>query len=503
MTVNPPTVSKHEMFRIGVAQPLRKRTTERIFRTMTNKIQEKEPAQSSLAGLDGYLSALTERQLGIKERPGNDPFSQQLAATPFGIFRVVHDFGCYAWRPPPILPQPSYRSIGQESMEQLRACIVGINEDNTSARPPSLVDLNHWQTHKLPYQLEDPNQYWKGSFKNQYPYDVPHLASLHVMANSRDQGLKESGLSTNNVHFVLGGSGLDFLARCRSATSEGSSSPRTSGQSKNQSNKRGKQEAFLAYRIPETEIICIKSAKSYTCNMLEIGHQVEALVTEAEDAAPRASNQDKSFSFIEHVQLMAIDDRYRVMFSAEVDAATSLQNFWRRTDTSKLVEPDERNDSDENVMVEVKSGNPKNWGTKTMFQMISSGSAAVCAVERDPRTNTMVDIKMKFLSEVTTDALSGYGRSLPLHSHAVQKLETSILSNLKELRRLFVEEESGQYPPGTAWRLDFNEDNSIRLSPRMDPNGAEHNSTGDILPSSDRVIRDLLATRPSPPMAAV
>jgi hypothetical protein len=501
MTVNPPTISKHEMFRIGVAQPLRKRTTERIFRTMTTSTeQEEEPAQSSLAGLDGYLSALTERQLGIKERLGNDPFSQQLAATPFGIFRVIHDFGCYAWRPPPIIPKPSYRSIGQESTEQFRECIVGINEDDTIARPPSLVDLNHWQAHKLPYQLEDPNQYWKGSFKNQYPYDVPHLASLHVMANSRGKGLKELGLSTNNVHFVLGGSGLDFLARGRPAASDGpyrQTATRGSAQS-----NRSKQEAFLAYRIPETEIICIKSAKSYTCNMLEIGHQVEALVTEVDAAAVGAS--DKSFSFIEHVQLMSIDDRYRVVFSAEVDAATTLQKFWRHTDTTKLVESDRPQDSDESVMVEIKSGNPKNWGTKTMFQMISSGSAALCAAERDPRTNTMVDIKMKPLSEVTADALSGYRRSLPLHSHedAVQKLETSILSNLKELRRLFVEEESDQYPPGTAWRLDFNDDNRIRLSPRMDPNGAEHNSTGDILPSSDRVIRDLLATRPSPPMVA-
>lgn len=90
-----------------------------------------------------------------------------------------------------------------------------------------------------------------------------------------------------------------------------------------------------------------------------------------------ANSQDSST--VEHLHTMMIGSK-TVLFCAEIDAIDA-----------------------EGSIVEVKASNPRYWGTKVMFQMISSGSSKLCQGHK--YGGLLIDVTMKSLSTVCREAL--------------------------------------------------------------------------------------------------
>ena len=107
---------------------------------------------------------------------------------------------------------------------------------------------------------------------------------------------------------------------------------------------------------------------------------------------------------VEHLHIMKIGDK-TVLFRAEVDASDA-----------------------EGSTVEVKASNPRYWGTKVMFQMISSGSSTLCHGEKSRGVLTRVTLKS--LSRVAGDALE-YANTSSLQKNILQGMK-SIHSQLKD-----------------------------------------------------------------------
>ena len=74
--------------------------------------------------------------------------------------------------------------------------------------------------------------------------------------------------------------------------------------------------------------------------------------------------------------------------------------------------------------VEIKASNPAYWGTKTMFQMISSGSTTLCAGTKS--RGSLTRVQLKTLSQVVQKALA---------DSRVATLERNILENMKALKK--------------------------------------------------------------------
>lgn len=110
------------------------------------------------------------------------------------------------------------------------------------------------------------------------------------------------------------------------------------------------------------------------------------------------------FSTVEHMHTMKIGKR-TVLFCAEVDAK-----------------------DDDGSPVEVIASNPHYWGTKVMFQMISSGSSKLCHGEKSRGALTRVTLKS--ISRVSKDALEYANVSL-LRKNILQGME-AILSQLRD-----------------------------------------------------------------------
>ena len=107
---------------------------------------------------------------------------------------------------------------------------------------------------------------------------------------------------------------------------------------------------------------------------------------------------------------------FRVFFRAETDAT------------------DERGNP-----VEIKASNPRYWGTKVMFQMISSGSTKLCLGIKS--RGSLAGISVKPLQEVAMDAISG---------RSVKSLEKNIVNGMKSMR-----DQMASAVPGEAFKVSF------------------------------------------------
>ena len=199
-------------------------------------------------------------------------------------------------------------------------------------------------------------------YENKYPYQMPPEVSVCVA--------KSRGLDVHKeVDFLFGGSTLNVLA-----THEIPSNAK-----------------YLVALVPKTNVIVIKSDKEYTADLSAPGFQFERLVT---GQSIRSRHDDAT---ITHLHLMEVG-RYRVLFGAETDAIDK--------------------DGDP---VEVKASNPRYWGTKVMFQMISSGSLTLYQGKKY-RGQTLQEVWMRTLSSVGTDA-------------NLRRIEKRILANMEELAK--------------------------------------------------------------------
>jgi hypothetical protein len=208
--------------------------------------------------------------------------------------------------------------------------------------------------------------------ENKFPYGQLDIASLHVAAKSR-------GVSWDDIDFCFGGSTLEMLAN------QDDSNP------------------YAATKIPGTDTVLVVKNKFYTNNHADFGFQFERLVTGHE------MDDRSQWEFTEHLHVMKIG-KYRVLFRAEVDA---MQDE----------EP-----------VEIKAANPRYWGTKVMFQMISSGSPSLCHGVKG-RGGQLTGIDIRCLSSVAKEALSG---------RSMETLEANILEGMDKLRDVLLEPEENE-----------------------------------------------------------
>jgi hypothetical protein len=252
-----------------------------------------------------------------------------------------------------------------------------LDQINGQSEPDELVDIQTIN-HGLPKGFLNlaPQQHI-----NKYPYAIPLVAALHVSIKERDVQLDR------DVDFCFGGSTLEMLA---TRTIE-------------------KNTQYFVTLVPQHPIVtCVVKVKEYNQNFSDVGFQFERLVTGKTFSDPHDE------SMVEHLQILEVGD-YRVLFAADVDA-------------QKDGHP-----------VEVKTSNPAHWGTKTMFQMISSGSTSLCAGTKG--RGTLTRVQLKSLSEVMQQALE---------MSRVSTLERNIREGMKALRR-----EGGSLQEGDVMEIYF------------------------------------------------
>ncbi len=109
--------------------------------------------------------------------------------------------------------------------------------------------------------------------------------------------------------------------------------------------------------------------------------------------------------FVEHLHIMKIGD-HSVLFRAEVDAV-----------------------DDNDTPVEVKASNPRYWGTKVLFQMISNGSSKLCHGEK--YRGTLSRVTLKGLSSVAATALQ---------YENVKSLERNIIDGMESLKKQVIDD---------------------------------------------------------------
>jgi hypothetical protein len=331
---------------------------------------------------------------------------EELEATPFTIFENIIDLGYFGWCPTKSKKSTSknrYHKIQGASATEIKSLV------DVDGQPDALVDIAGIQQ-QLPIHFCSPPPQ---KFRNKFPYDLPHIASLHVVANYHRDAVDLAALD-----FIFGGSTLQVLATGLIVG--------------------GKSTDFVACKVPHTNAIAIKKHKEYAADYADVGFQFERLVTGA-GLADRHNPMA-----VEHLQVIQMRG-FKVLFSAEADAV-----------------------DESDTVVEIKASNQKMWGSKTMFQMISSGSTKVCAGTKSQGILTKVAIQS--LRDVANKAVQSPGKAAAL--------EESILGNMAA-----IQEGMKDYEPGVVVKIQFSGANkNLELAPI---NGV------DLLPAHG-VIEELL-----------
>ena len=210
------------------------------------------------------------------------------------------------------------------------------------------------------------------------------------------------------MDFVFGGSTLEMLAQ------------------------KDASDPFIVTRVPGSNCILVVKNKRYTKNLADFGFQFERVVTggKMEDTS--------DWSQVEHLHLMKVG-KNNVLFCAEVDAI-----------------------DEQDALVEIKASNPRYWGTKVLFQMISSGSTILCHGEK--YRGVLTRITTKSLSRVAKDAL---------YSTDVRRLEQNIVDGIKKIKR--------ELNDFRTYRINFNHNGNLFLTP-------ETTQESVILPPKDIVL---------------
>jgi hypothetical protein len=212
----------------------------------------------------------------------------------------------------------------------------------------------------------------------------------------------------DKIDFVFGGSTLEMLAH------------------------RDTSSPYLVTKIPGTSTILVVKNKDYIQNYADFGFQFQRFVT----GKSFSSRQD--LFFIEHLHVMKVGS-YHVCFQAEVDALM------------------------DDEPVEVTAANSRYWGTKKMFQMISSGSPFLYHGIKN--RNVLQSAKLMPLSEVAQKAL--------------QNNENNILTAMTELKSKLSESDGG-----VVFNVTFSPTKSLCLLPAK-------SRTSVILPSAS-ITRELV-----------
>lgn len=202
---------------------------------------------------------------------------------------------------------------------------------------------------------------------NKFPNDPGYVVPLFAA--------KQRGQDLSKIDFLLGGSSLNVLA--------------------SQGIERGpgdEELRYVAQKVPGTELVVLCKSHFYHSDSSGVGAQFERLLTGYDLAA------DRTGPVVEALQLMRLGS-FTVLFSAEVDAADA-----------------------HGELVEIKSGNPRYFGMKVMFQMISSGAKRL--VYADKRGKRLEAVRTKSLAEMV--------REHP--AERLRQAEANILAALHQLK---------------------------------------------------------------------
>lgn len=242
--------------------------------------------------------------------------------------------------------------------------------------------------------------------ENKFPYGQQDAVSLHVASCHR-------GIDFSQVDFAFGGSTLEMLANCDAS------------------------DPYMVTLIPGTKTIFVVKNKEYVADLSQPGFQFERLMT----GKSMAGRDTDVISSSDHLQLLNVSE-YKVFFHAETDAV-----------------------DDGGYPVEIKASNPRYWGTKVMFQMISSGSTKLCHGFKS--RGSLVKVSLQSLGEVANTALS---------AHSIESLEGNIVKGMESLRN-----QMETASPGEVFKVSFL-GNSLKLSTVQD-------RSSNILPPEDVMMK--------------
>ena len=250
-------------------------------------------------------------------------------------------------------------------------------------------------------------------YPNKYPFAQYDLASMYVASKYRNVNL-------NDIDFVFGGSTLEVLAN------------------------HDASEPFLVCRIPTARanhtLLLVRKCKDYTQNFANFGYQFERYVTTG------SMHYSDSMEFVEHMQVMEIGGKFKVLFCGEADAI-----------------------DDGTDPIEIKASNPEYWGTKTLFQLISLGSPTVCCGVKG-RNNTLTGITMRSFSDVAADAL---------RYRSCQGIEQNIIDGMQAMLDQMKEVENNE-----SYKISFKRNGELSLQRTVTRNAM-------MLPPAD-LVKDLL-----------
>ena len=255
------------------------------------------------------------------------------------------------------------------------------------------IDLQQKPKQLVPiYKLRVPQRFYDLPpfvYPTIYPFGQSHVASLYVATRHRGVSLKE-------IDFVVGGSTLEMLAR------------------------RDDSDTFLATLLPFSEnTVLVARCKDYVQDFSVAGFQFERLVTGL------AMNRPSLSKCSEHLHTMRIGGQYNVLFCTETDAMDG-----------------------KGEAVEVTASNPRYWGTRTMFQLISNRCPTLC---HGIKTHGEVKrIDMIPLSSVANDALKEVNHSM---------LENNILIGMKNLKEQMLGKEVGY-----VYGITFDSNGMLKLT---------------------------------------
>lgn len=133
---------------------------------------------------------------------------------------------------------------------------------------------------------------------------------------------------------------------------------------------------------------------------------------------------------VEHLQVMEVAEK-RVLFLAETDAAY--------------------HDEDGHHPVEIKASNPRYWGTKVMFQMISNGSTRLCHGTKSRGSITSISIQS--LLDVSKTALAGGNNNTTVLENNIREGMASLLA------------QTAKGEPGDSFNMSFGRDRKLMLTP--------------------------------------
>mmetsp|Transcript_40998 Transcript_40998/g.66243 ORF Transcript_40998/g.66243 Transcript_40998/m.66243 type:complete len:360 (+) Transcript_40998:78-1157(+) len=203
--------------------------------------------------------------------------------------------------------------------------------------------------------------------ENVFPYDAGYIVPLFKAV--------QHGLKLEDIDFLLGGSSLSVLAQKEPIEND---------------------TKYITQRCPGTDVILMCKHKAYTQNYAEPGFQFERLLT------GRKMGDSHDLRKFEKLHVMSVGT-YKVLFSADVDAV-----------------------DDAGEAVEMKTGNPRYFGMKVMFQMMSSQSKTLIQAEKNTRRRppSITSIRKRSLQ----DMMSEHG------VEALARAQNNILEGLTELK---------------------------------------------------------------------